>query len=111
MPPAYVENMHETLTYWAPTGNTASGGTTFAAPVEISGRWQEKQDLFRDRNGIEQVSQAIAYVDRELADRGWLFRGASVATDPTAVVGATEIRAVQQSPALGNEYTLHKVIL
>jgi hypothetical protein len=108
--PAYTHNMTETLTYWAQSGNTPSGGSTFTAPTEISGRWQQRQVLFRDAQGVERVSEAVVYVDRELMNGGYLFRGSSAAADPIAA-GGKEIRAVQQSPSLGNEQTLHKVML
>lgn len=110
MPSVYTHNMHETLTYWAPAGNTASGGRTFAAPVEISGRWQNRQVLFRDAHGKERVSEAVVYVDRELENEGWLYRGSSAEADPRDA-GAKEIRSKQDSPSLGNEEILHKVML
>lgn len=102
--------MHETLTYWAPSGNTPDGGSGFAAPVEIAGRWQHKQTLFRDTQGRERVSDAIVYVDRELQTQGYLLRGESTESDPR-VAGAKEIRAKQDSPSLGDEQILHKVML
>lgn len=107
--PAYVHNLNETLTYWAPGGNDGFGGTSFASPVSISGRWQNRQVLFRDADGRERVSEAVVYVSQELATGGYLYRGESTASDPVA--DAKEIRAKQASPSLGNEQTLHKVTL
>jgi hypothetical protein len=107
--PAYTHNMHEDLTYWSPGVNDGFGGTTFGSPVEIKGRWQDSQTLFRDAQGRERVSEAVVYVDRELATGGYLVRGISAEASPTA--GAKEIRAKHSSPSLGYEQTLYKVTL
>jgi hypothetical protein len=108
--PAYTHNMNETLTYWPQSGNDASGGSTFDAPIEIAGRWQNRQVLFRDLQAKERVSEAVIYCDRELAVGDWIYRGSSAEADPR-VAGAKEIRSKQDSPSLGNEEILHKVLI
>lgn len=107
--PAYTENLIHTLTYWAPAGNDGTGGTEYAAGVEISGRWQNKAVMFRDAQGRETVSEAVVYVDRELAIAGRILYGVSTEAEPVAA--AKEIRQTGASPSLGGESTLYKVML
>lgn len=107
----YTRNLNQVVTYWPPDGNDAFGGRTFGAPVEIAGRWQDKADLFRDVDGREVVSTAVVYTDRNVALRGFLYLGSSVASDPLTVDGAREIRNVGKSPNLAATVTLHKVWL
>lgn len=107
--PAYTHNLIEDLTYWPPDANTASGGSTFGAPVAIKGRWQDRQVLFRDAQGRERVSEAVVYVDRELVTGGYLYRGVSSASSP--VSDAKEIRQKGASPSLDGDETLYKVNL
>lgn len=109
MATAYTENMHEALTYWPPGGNDGYGGVLYGNPIAIAGRWQDKRILFRDAQGRETVSDAVIYVDRELALAGKLFRGVSLELNPPAL--AKEIRDLQQSPSLDNELVLHKVLV
>lgn len=104
----YVRNMRQTATYWPPAGNAPGGGVTFGAPVAIKCRWQDERELVRSADGQEVASSAIVYVDRELADKGYLYRGISAAASPLTVVGAREILARGSSPDLGGRVELLK---
>lgn len=108
---AYTRNMPQTVTYWAPDGVDDFGARTFAAPVEISGRWQNKRDLIRDADGRQIASSAVVYVSQQVANRGYLYLGSSAASDPTSVDGAREIRNTGASPALTGDPTLYKAWL
>jgi hypothetical protein len=107
----YARNMRESITYWPPAGNDGFGGITFGAPETIKVRWQDKADLFRDPSGKEQVSASVVYCAVPLEIQGWLFRGASVASDPRTVPGASEIKQRGDSSDLPQERTLSKVWL
>src|SRR5690554_5665001 len=96
----YTTNLRQSATYWPPGAPVPSGGVSFGAPVQIRCRWQDKRDLVRSADGQEVASSAIVYVDRELADKGYLYRGISAATDPRNVIGAREILARGSSPDL-----------
>lgn len=105
----YTRNFTQTLTYWPPSGNAAGGGVTYGAPVQIKARWQDKADLVRSADGQEVASSAIVYVDRALADKGYLYRGISASANPLTVPGAREILARGSSPDLSGTVELLKV--
>jgi hypothetical protein len=105
----YRRHMKQGATYWPPGTNDGFGGTSYGSPTLIMCRWQDKAVLFRDNEGREVTSDAVVYVDTEVKSKGKLFLGVSQASNP--VVGAKEIRAVQQSPSLKADETLIKVML
>lgn len=107
---AFTRYMNQVATYWEPNGNDGFGGVTFAAPVEIMCRWEDKAVLFRDSQGREVVSDAIVYPDRSLSVGGYLALGSFEDADPRSV-GAKEIRQSNASPSLSNDEVLHKVML
>lgn len=107
----YTHNLTQTLTYWPPSGNAPGGGVTYGSPVQIKGRWQDKRDLIRSADGQEVASSAIVYVDRELADKGRLYRGISASANPLTVIGAREILSRGSSPSLDGAVELLKIWL
>jgi len=113
----YTRNMPHVATYWSPGLNDGFGNLDFSGvvPVLINCRWQDKQELFRDANGQEQISQAVVYPDRELAVRGYLALGdkteMGMAGDPRTIPTAREVRHVGASPSLANDETLYRVLL
>lgn len=104
----YARNMNQAATYWAPGANDGFGGVAAGAAVAILCRWQDKADLFRSPEGQELVSNAVVYVDRELAVKGKLALGTHVGTPPAS---AKEIRQTGSSPSLNAGETLLKVWL
>lgn len=102
----------QTLTYWAPSGvRDVHGNEGFAAPVGISGRWEDRTETVVIRTGEEHQSRARVFLDQEVALEGWLFLGESVATDPKAVDGAREVVRVDGVPALRGGVTLYTAYL
>ncbi len=103
-------DFNQVATYWAPLANDGFGGKTFDAPVLITCRFQAKVDLIRSSDGEEVASSHVAYVDRELADNGWLAEGDLTATlSPVGV--AHEILSRGSSPSLDGTEVLLKVWL
>lgn len=97
---AFARNFRQTMTYWAPTGHDTYGKPTFASPTTYACRWEDKQELFRDKKGQEVISKSKVYTGATLNIDGYLFLGTSVAADPTVVNGAWEIRMIGVSPDL-----------
>ncbi len=95
-----TRNLRQDVTYWSPGTNDGFGGVTFGAPVVQKGRWEDKVELFRDQSGNEVISTATVYLTSSVENRGYLFEGTSTGSDPTAVVGAREIRAFRKIPNL-----------
>lgn len=106
-----TRGLKQLATYWAATTNDGFGGTSFAAPVPVLVRWQDKAELFQDAEGQEVTSSAVVYVAEPLALEGYLFLGESVVADPRSVVGAKKIRQRGASPNLRATEVLNKVWL
>jgi hypothetical protein len=98
--------MHEDGTYWPPNGQDAYGKIQFSAPVAVKLRWQNVNTLFRDTQAREVVSDAVAYVNVQVATGGRLAVGSLV--DPE---DGKEIRAVHESPSLDGSETLVKAMM
>lgn len=103
--------MRQTATYWAPGAPDVFGNVSFAVPVTIKCRWQDKADLFRDANGNQVVSSSVVYPDQAVEVQGYLYLGSSALADPRNEKGAKEIRQVGSSPNLRNTQTLNKAWL
>jgi hypothetical protein len=92
--------LKQTITYWAPTGETQFGGKTFAAPVAIKGRWEDKLENIVDSFGREYVTKSRVYTSQALELTGYIYLGTSVAADPRGVEGAAEVRTVTSVPSI-----------
>jgi len=66
---------YEAITWWQVTGSNGYGGFTFAAPVVIEGRWEDKQVRFMSHEGEELTSVALAYIDTDVSSGDFLARG------------------------------------
>ena len=95
------------LVYWAFSARDGYGGATFSTPVEIWGRWEDKQKMFTDNLGNQLISSSIVYLSQEVAANDWLFLGglADIATsidntNPKNVASAQQIRATTKVPSL-----------
>lgn len=106
----YTRNMNQQATYWATNTPDGFGGFNFASPVLISCRWQDKDTLVRNSEGDEVVANSVVYVDRQLAQEGWLCVG-DLTASLSPVAGSNEIIALQSSPSLDGTTVLYKVFL
>ena len=95
----------QTLVYWGSPVPDGYGGATFAAAVELSCRWEDKQELFVAPNGKEVLSQSVVYVGVDVDIGGYLYLGLesdldSNHTNPEIISGAREIRQFSKLPTL-----------
>jgi len=95
----------QTLVYWASPTDDGYGGSTFSDPVEISGRWEQVQEIVKTKDGEEVLSQARAWVTQDLDEGGYLYLGELDDLDsapvPTDVENACRILAFSKVPSLG----------
>lgn len=108
---ANTDYMPTTATYWPPGTNDGYAGLTFADPVEITCRWQDDNQKFVDADGNERISNSVVYPDTQLALGGWLYKGSSVAADPRAVTGASEIKSWREMPELSGDLVEYRAML
>lgn len=67
--------LKQTAVYWANPVSDGIGGRTFADPVEISVRWEDKNEMFISTTGQESRSMAIVYAAIDLVEGGYLYLG------------------------------------
>lgn len=96
--------------YWAPAGNDRMGKATFAEPIEIKCRWEDKVSEIVNSEGRTIVTTSIVYPDQVLELTGYLWlipKGEDMdsveglnLTNPKANEGAKEVKAMGQLPDL-----------
>ena len=110
--------LNDAITHWPAPTSDGYGGFTFGTPVLLAGRWEEKQELFRDAAGRETVSQAHVFVSGDVAEGDYLACGDFRTTaNPTTGgagsngIGAHPIRSYSRSTNLRNTDSVRKAIL
>lgn len=97
-------NMNQTAVYWTLVSVDGFGKQTFAAPVELSVRWEQKQELFIDAEGNEKISQAVVATAVDVTLEGYLFLGELVdldsSQDPLTQSGAYQIKGFSKIPSV-----------
>jgi len=94
----FATKLRQTLTYWAPGPRDISGAPTFAAPVQLKCRWEDKAELVRNSRGEEIVSKSRAFLTSSVVPEGYMYLGSSAEEDPREVTGALEIAYVSATP-------------
>jgi len=94
------------------------GGSTFADPVELQGRWEALDEVILSSEGREIVSKARVWVLEDVEEQGYLCLGLlddldSDTSDPREIEGANEIIAFRKLPILGSatEFTRRASLL
>ncbi len=115
--------MRQRAVYWEPTGVDRFGQPLWAAPIEISCRWVDKEIQFTftstagaKTNAKSELfqSKALVYVDRDLLLHGHLMLGelnSDVTADPRENAGAWEILGWKKTPDLKAREFLRTAIL
>jgi len=98
------------ITWWARNATDKFGQYTYSAPVVIKGRWEEKNELFRNRAGDEEVSAAVVYVDRNIEVGDYLMLGVSKSMNVT-LVDAQEVKKFMSTPDIRTLSNVRKAIL
>ena len=92
-----ARNYKDEVTHWAVTPGDF-GSFTFAAPVTVKGRWEEKSVLFRTPEGEEEVSKSIVFITCDVDVDDYLFLGESVVADPTSISDTHQVRQFMKTP-------------
>lgn len=105
-------HMHQDVTHWPNTGSDGFGGFVFGTPVKFKARWEDKNVLFLNIEGEEEVSNAIAYTPTQIPVGDYLAEGDFVATaDPTTIDGPFRVRASNRSTDLAAMRAINKAVL
>jgi len=88
--------------HWARTGTSTMAAPTFAAPVAITCRWEDRLDVVLGANRERFESSATVYTSTDVAPGDWLKQGTlstSTADDPRDEQGAREVVLFSKSTA------------
>lgn len=100
-----VAGLKQRAVYWSSPVPDGVGGHTFDAPVVIKVRWEEKNEVFKNPSGKEEMSSGIVFSAIDLDLGGYLFLGLlgdldSNPVDPEKINDTAEIRRFDKLPAL-----------
>ena len=101
------------VTYWSVSGIDKYGKPSFATPITVKGRWEDKVETFRDEYGKETVSKAKVYIQdgTNVTVDSYLYLGVSTAVSPLSVDGPWEVQAAGRIPNLRNLTSLFMAYL
>lgn len=100
----FTRNLKQTIVYWGTPVADGYGGYTFNTPIEIKGRWEDSQQVFVDSSGVQSISKAVIYVDRDVSIESYLYLGdlddiaSSDESNPKNVSGAYMIKSFNKIP-------------
>jgi len=100
----FTHSLKQTAVYWGTPVSDGVGGRTFADPVELDVRWEERHELFIDPQGQEKQSSAVVFIGQDVVVGGYLFLGdlddlsSAEEGDALNVSGAYEIRQFGKIP-------------
>lgn len=97
--------LRQKAVWWNKTGTDRFGKSTFAAPVEISCRWENRIGQYFDAKGQSNDSKATVYVGQMLHVGDVLKEGeleSGVPEDPKLETSALPIKAFDSIPSLKN---------
>lgn len=110
------KNCKQTALYWGTPVKDGYGSFSYADPVEIYCRWEDKIEVITDSDGKEYVSKSQVYVLQDVDEDGYLYLGdlddldSAAEESPETVTGAYRIQRFDKSPALTSGY-IRKVYL
>ena len=103
-------NLKQDVTHWAVTKD-GYGGNTYAAPVALKGRWEDRSVRFRGPSGDEINSKSVVFLSAEVAENDYIFLGISVAADPSTLPEAFQVASYLEIPDLRNLGKVRKALL
>lgn len=108
----------QTCVYWAPTGNRdRNNNPILAAPVQMTCRWTDVNELFIDASGKQSVSNAKIFTELDVQVEGYLKLGLltdlvdSSSNNPFTNSGTFRIRKFTKLPNLRNTEYLRTVMV
>lgn len=90
----------QVTSYWANPVEGGFGDITYDGPTYLNTKWEDRIETFIDLSGVERRSKAIVFVQTPLEVGGYLYKGTSVASDPTTVANAWKIQRFDEIPDL-----------
>jgi len=112
-----LKRLTDTAVLWVRTGKNAYNELTFSSGVDISVRWEDRQEIFTSYEGKELASRAILHVNQDVIPDSFIHLGsvsalsAAQIANPKLVETAYAVKAFRKVKSLTGRYTLRKVYL
>ncbi len=103
--------LNQIATYWAPGAPDGFGAFTYASPVELNCRWEDRVEVMTDEDGTQFVSKSRIFLEDDVVKEGYLLLGESTAIDPQKVDNAYKVRVFAKTPDLLAENFERKAFL
>jgi hypothetical protein len=100
--------------YWPRTGTDRFGKPVLGEPIAVKCRWEEKGVLYNfGKAGEQAVSNAEIYVDQELDEGGYIWKGLleNAPESPLETKNVYEVRKFNELPNLRNTEVLYTVFV
>ena len=104
-------NLKQKATWWSKSGVDVGGDPSFAAPVVINVRWEDRNGVFTDSRGRERKTRSRVFTDRIVVEEDYLFFGTSTSTSPEALKGAYTVKDFKRTPSMRASDFLNRALL
>ena len=94
--------LKQNITYWKKTGIDGYNDESFAAPVTIIARWEDRSSVVLNDEGVEVLSNSRVYLAQDIAAGDFLMNGASTVADPRTIIAANRVLNFRKVPDLFN---------
>lgn len=104
----------QTATRWTPSTSYSTSG--FGGPQTwtrslITVRWEDRVELYTDRQGSEHRSNATVYSGVDLKEGDFLYLGTSTQSDPLQASHVYEVRDFRKIPDLHNKFYERRALM
>ena len=96
----------QTAVYWGSPTEDGYGTFTYAEPIEILCRWEDKNQVFTELNGTQIVTRSEVHVTQDVDLEGLLYLGdlddldSTEEDDPMSIDGIGIIKRFDKIPVL-----------
>lgn len=90
----------QVCTHWRKTGVDGYNQPTFAAPVQLACRWEDRVEKIQDDTGQDYVARSRIFLADDVTMDDYLFFGTSVTANPRSVGLARRVKAFRKTPSL-----------
>lgn len=108
------EKLNQEATYWGTPVMDGYGSRTFADPIPVKCRWEDRTGLTIQKNGEDINSRAVVYLDQNVELGGYLALGDYYTTpipDPQDIATAYMVQDFKAITSVDGKTLLRKAIL
>jgi len=92
--------LKQDITHWSLSGVDGFNEETFATPVVLKARWEDRASKVLNPEGTEIISNSRIYLAKDVKVGDYLFNGVTTTADPKSVLGACLVLNFRKVPDL-----------